>query len=102
MSEQSKTPEMPNLSVSRMETVYSNMCRGWMTPEEVMLDFALNPNSGGTVVDEPVEVRSRVVMSISSAARLHQLLHALLTKRQEAIQQAVERQKSEPSNTAGQ
>jgi hypothetical protein len=78
-----------------METIYSNMCRGLMTAEEIMLDFGFNPNSGGRVVDEPAEVRTRVVLSLPSAVRLHQLLHALLAKRQEAIEQAATRQKEQ-------
>ncbi len=78
-----------------METIYSNMCRGLMTAEEIVLDFGFNPNSGGKVVDEPVEVRTRVVLSLPSAVRLHQLLHALLAKRQEAVEQAMARQKEQ-------
>jgi hypothetical protein len=83
------------MSTARMETIYSNMCRGLMTAEEIMLDFGFNPNSGGRVVDEPAEVRTRVVLSLPSAVRLHQLLHALLAKRQEAIEQAATRQKEQ-------
>lgn len=83
-----------------METIYSNMCRGLMTAEEIMLDFGFNPNSGGKVVDEPVEVRTRVVLSLPSAVRLHQLLHALLAKRQEAVEQAMARQKEQAAATA--
>lgn len=96
MSENPQTASgsLPQLSTARMETTYSNMCRGLMTAEEIMLDFGFNPNSGGKVVDEPVDVRSRVVMSVASAARLHQLLHALLTKRQEAVEEAMARQKA--------
>jgi len=88
-------PEAPEMSTGRMETIYSNMCRGLMTAEEIMLDFGFNPNSGGRVVDEPVEVRTRVILSLPSAVRLHQLLHALLAKRQEAVEQAMARQKEQ-------
>lgn len=93
-------PEVPEMTTARMETVYSNMCRGLMTAEEIMLDFGFNPNSGGKVVDEPVEVRTRVVLSLPSAVRLHQLLHALLAKRQEAVEQAMARQKEQAAATA--
>jgi hypothetical protein len=87
-TDQPSKPELPAMSTTRMRTTYSNMCRGLMTAEEIMLDFGFNPNSGGKVVDEPVEVRSRIVLSVPSAVRLHQLLHALLSKRQEAVEQA--------------
>lgn len=83
------------MDTAGMETIYSNMCRGLMTAEEIMLDFGFNANSGGKVVDEPVMVRTRVILSLPSAVRLHQLLHALLAKRQEAVEQAMARQKEQ-------
>lgn len=91
---------VPEMSTENLRTVYSNMCRGLLTAEEVMLDFGFNPNSGGKVVDEPVDLRSRVILSIPSAARLHQLLHALLSKRQEAVQQAMARQQEQAGAAA--
>jgi len=71
-----------------MQTTYANFCRGLMTAEEIMLDFGFNPNSSGKTVDEQAEVTSRVIMSVPSTVRLYQLLHALLAKRQEAVQAA--------------
>ncbi len=59
-----------------------------MTAEEVILDFGINPNLSGDIVDEPANITNRVVMSIPSAARLHQLLQAMLTRRQQAVQEA--------------
>lgn len=78
----------PDIAQSRLAITYANFCRGLMTAEEVVLDFGFNPNSGGIVVNEPAEVTARVVLSPQSAVRLYQLLHALLAKRQEAVQQA--------------
>lgn len=62
---------------------YSNLCRGIMTAEEIILDFALNPNMSGRVVEENVEVTSRVVMSFSSAKRLLHLLHAMISRHEQ-------------------
>ncbi len=76
------------LSTVGMETTYSNMVRGLMTAEEVILDFGLNPNLNGKIVDEPVNLTNRIVMSLASAARLHQLLQTMLTRRQQAVQEA--------------
>jgi hypothetical protein len=81
---------LPELSTGRMQVNYANLCRGMMTAEEVVLDFGFNPNSGGRVLDEPAEVSSRIIMSVPSTVRLYQLLHALLAKRQEAVQAAAE------------
>jgi hypothetical protein len=88
---------VPEMTTTNLQTTYSNMVRGLMTAEEIMLDFGFNPNSGGRVVDEPVDLKSRIILSIPSAARLHQLLHTLLTKRQEAVQQAMARQQDDPA-----
>jgi hypothetical protein len=48
---------------------YSNLCRVTGTPEEVMMDFALNPNAFGRVVDETVKIDHRIVMSYEAAKR---------------------------------
>ena len=48
---------------------YSNLCRVTGTPEEVMMDFALNPNAFGRVVDESVKIDHRIVMSYEAAKR---------------------------------
>lgn len=88
---ENKTPNPADsivLSTAGMQTTYSNMVRGLMTAEEVILDFGLNPNLNGKIVDEPVNLSNRVVMSLSSAARLHQLLQAMLSRRQQAVQEA--------------
>jgi hypothetical protein len=48
---------------------YANVCRATGTPEEVIMDFALNPNAFGMVVDEPVKINHRIVMSYQAAKR---------------------------------
>ncbi len=48
---------------------YSNLCRVTGTPEEVIMDFALNPNAFGAVVDEPMKVDHRIVMGYEAAKR---------------------------------
>ena len=73
------------ISIEKAQTIYSNMCRGVMTSEEVILDFALNPNLNGKVLDETLEVKTRVVMGFSSAKRLLHLLHAMVSKHEEAF-----------------
>jgi hypothetical protein len=84
-SDQTATPEF---STGKLQVAYANLCRGMMTAEEVILDFGFNANSAGKILDEPVELSSRIILTVPSAVRLHQLLHALLAKRQEAVQQA--------------
>lgn len=68
-----------------MEVLYANFCRGTMTPEEVILDFALNPNSHGKVLDEEIHVRQRTVLSFPAAKRLFFLLHDMLRRHEETF-----------------
>jgi hypothetical protein len=48
---------------------YANLCRVTGSPEEVILDFALNPNAFGHVLDEVLKVDHRVVMGYEAAKR---------------------------------
>lgn len=82
------TPEQ-TIEIADAQTLYSNMCRGVMTSEEVILDFALNPNINGRVLEEPIQVKSRVIMSFSSAKRLLHLLHAMVTKHEQTFGEIV-------------
>lgn len=71
--------------MDKATVIYSNMCRGVMTSEEVILDFALNPNINGRVLDEEIEVDTRIVMSFPSAKRLLHLVHAMVKKHEETF-----------------
>ena len=48
---------------------YSNLCRVTGTPEEVVMDFALNVNAFGQVLEESVKVDHRIVMGYQAAKR---------------------------------
>ncbi|MGA3169875.1 MAG: DUF3467 domain-containing protein [Chthoniobacteraceae bacterium] len=70
--EASKLAEASTLTLAYDESshaTYSNLCRVTGTPEEVMMDFALNPNAFGRVVDETVKIDHRIVMSYEAAKR---------------------------------
>lgn len=49
---------------------YSNVSRVFATPNEVVLDFALNLNAFGPLVEEDARIVSRVAMSYDGAKRL--------------------------------
>ena len=93
------------IDVSKMTTLYSNFVRGLMTPEEIILDFGFNPNSGGKIVEEPAAVAHRIILNPSSAVRLHQLLQSILLKRQqlaeEAAKQATAPEAGVPNSSSG-
>lgn len=99
----SKAPDLPaspssalEVSTENLATIYSNMVRGLMTAEEVVLDFGFNPNTAGKVVEETAKVTNRVILSYPSAVRLHQLLQALLLKRQELAEKAKQEAEAAP------
>jgi hypothetical protein len=54
---------------SSLSTVYTNFCRVSVTPEELVLDFGLNPQVSPTQT-EPVKLTHRVVMNFFTAKRL--------------------------------
>jgi len=54
---------------SSLSTMYTNFCRVSVTPEELVLDFGLNPHVGAAA-DEPVKLTHRVVMNFFTAKRL--------------------------------
>lgn len=92
MSDSNSSAPAENILQIRTENLtptYSNMCRGVMTSEEVILDFALNPNNHGKVLEEAIDIKSRVVMSFPSAKRLLQLLHAMVSRHEQAFGEIV-------------
>jgi hypothetical protein len=86
------------LSTEGMRSSYSNFVRGLMTPEEIILDFGMNPNSAGKIVEEPAVLENRIILSIPSAVRLHQLLHSMLARRQQAQEEAAKQVPPAPAS----
>lgn len=58
---------------SNVNTAYSNFCRVTGNPEELIIEFALNPQAVG-IPDTPIPLFQRTVVSFFTAKRL---LHAL-------------------------
>lgn len=52
------------------QAVYANVSRLFATPNEVVMDFALNLNAFGPMVEEEAQIVSRVVTSYDGAKRL--------------------------------
>ena len=57
------------LDDATVEASYSNFCRVTGTPEEVLIDFALNPNPFARV-DQTVKIDRRLVLNHFTAKRL--------------------------------
>ena len=58
---------------SKCVALYANFCRVTGTPEELILDFGLNPQPFG-VPTEPIPVTQRIITNFFTAKRM---LHAL-------------------------
>ena len=63
----------PAIDTQELKTTYANVCRIAQTPNEMIVDFGLNPNFFGNILSEPLKLESRVILSHDGAKRL--LLH---------------------------
>ncbi|MDO4586656.1 MAG: DUF3467 domain-containing protein [Planctomycetia bacterium] len=68
-------PTRPQIQIddSQVHAAYANFCRVTGTPEELIIDFGLNPQPMG-VPTQPIPVNQRIVTNFYTAKRL---LHAL-------------------------
>lgn len=74
------------LDDSDVSGLYANLCRVSSTPEEVILDLALNPNpmgAGGGV--QRIKVSQRVILNHYTAKRLAALLTATVQRHEQAF-----------------
>jgi hypothetical protein len=64
-------PQAPQFTVdaSALSSTYTNWYRVTGTPEELVIDFGLNPQMG-QVPTEPIKLTSRLVMNFYTAKRL--------------------------------
>ena len=69
-------PQQAHLPVddSKAVPMYTNFCRVMGTPEELIIDFGLNPQPFG-VPTVPIPITQRIVTNVFSAKRM---LHALM------------------------
>ncbi len=71
MSETTNTnPVVPQIVQDKLNVSYANVCRIAQTPNEVIIDFGMNPNFFGQILDEPLRLDQRVIFSHDAAKRL--------------------------------
>ena len=68
-SEQPQQRQQVQVDASKALASYSNFCRVTGTPEELIIDFALNSQPMG-VPTEPIEVTQRIVVNYFTAKRM--------------------------------
>jgi hypothetical protein len=71
-SAQARQPQI-QIDDSKVTANYTNFCRITGTPEEIVIDFGLNPQPFG-MPTEPIPVTQRIVTNFYTAKRM---LHAL-------------------------
>ena len=72
------------LDDSQVEAIYANLCRVSSTPEEVILDLALNPNPVGGQ-SQKIRVSQRVILNHFTAKRLAALLAATVQRHEQTF-----------------
>lgn len=72
-AQQAQAQQGVKVDDSKLIAMYANFCRVTGTPEELIIDFGLNPQPFG-VPSEPVVVNQRIVTNFYTAKRM---LHAL-------------------------
>lgn len=84
--EAQQQPQRPRVEVDDKGAIctYANFCRVTGTPEELILDFGLNSQPYG-VLNEPVEVKQRIVTNYFTAKRMLQALHLSVQRHEQAF-----------------
>lgn len=81
------TPQQPTqvkVDDSKAASLYANFCRVTGTPEELIVDFGLNPQPFG-VPTEPIAVNQRIVLNFFTAKRLLAALEMSLQRHEAAF-----------------
>ena len=76
--------QQPKVDDSKAEARYANFCRVTGTPEEVIIDFALNSQPMGVPVD-PIVTHQRLVINYFTAKRLLGALHLTVQRHEQAF-----------------
>jgi hypothetical protein len=74
----------PLIEPEGLEPLYANFCRVSSTPEELVMDFGLNPQPfGGSTL--PVKVTQRLVVNFYTAKRMAMALSVALQRHEQAF-----------------
>ena len=69
---------------SKAVAMYVNFCRVTGTPEELIIDFGLNPQPFG-VPTEPIAITQRIVTNFFTAKRMLHALHLTLQRHEQTF-----------------
>ena len=80
---QTQQPTQVEFDDSKALALYSNFCRVIGTPEELIIDFGLNPQSPFGVPTQAITVSQRIIMNYFSAKRMLQALAMTLQRHEQ-------------------
>jgi hypothetical protein len=75
---------LPTVEAEGLQPIYANFVKVGPAPEELVLDFGLNPNLPGSPV-VPIKVSQRLVMNYYTAKRLWGALALSLQRHEQAF-----------------
>ncbi|MHB8968961.1 MAG: DUF3467 domain-containing protein [Pirellulaceae bacterium] len=81
--QQRQAPQQLQVHDANAIALYANFCRVTGSPEELIIDFGLNPQPVGMPKD-PIEVKQRIIVNFFTAKRLLAALQ-LSVQRHEAV-----------------
>ena len=91
-------PSQVNIDDSKAIACYANFCRVTGTPEELIIDFGLNPQPVGPPV-QPIAVSQRIITNLYTAKRLLHVLQLTIDRHEStfgALETNVERRVRRP------
>jgi hypothetical protein len=83
-NEKQPIQESVRISTEGIVPTYANLCRVTSTPEEVIMDFAVNPNAFGQVLDESLKLSHRIIMNYYAAKRVAVILNETIRRHEKA------------------
>ena len=84
-SESKQAPQQVQIEISdaNVSACYANFCRVTGSPEELIVDFGLNPQPMG-IPKDPIQVKQRIIVNYFTAKRLLAAL-SMSVQRHEAV-----------------
>lgn len=83
--EQRAAQQQPLIEPDDLQPLYANFCRVAHTPEELVLDFGLNPQPFGAATSAPVKITQRLVVNMYTAKRMWAALGMALQRHEQAF-----------------
>lgn len=83
-NEQQPQPQQVRFDDSGVAATYANFCRVTGTPEELIIDFGLNPQPIG-LPTTPIVVSNRIVTNFFTAKRMLYALQATIQRHEQAF-----------------